>query len=113
LFGLGRSVGIRERRGGGRVFAGGDVGFGGGVGVDRGDDLADLHFGAFFHGEGDFAGGFGGAFGRDLVGFEFEERLVFFDDVAVFDVPLGKDAGADGFAHRRNFNFELGHERKS
>ena len=98
--------GVRSGRGGGRGCAGG------GRGVDGGDGGADFHFGAGGDFEGDFTGGFGGAFGSDFVGLEFEEGLVFFDDVAVFDVPFGEDTGADGFAHGRDFDFEEGHGRE-
>jgi hypothetical protein len=47
----------------------------------------------------------GDALGGDFVGFELEERLVLFDHGAVGDVPLGEDAGADGFAEGRDFDF--------
>src|SRR5438552_4117916 len=72
----------------------------GGSGIDRGDDLADFDLVAGGGFEGDFSGGLGRAFARNLVRLEFEQRLVFFHDIAVGDVPLGENAGRDGFAHR-------------
>ena len=47
------------------------------LGVDGGDQLADLDLAAGGDLECDAAGGLGGAFGSDLVGLQFEERLVF------------------------------------
>jgi hypothetical protein len=71
--------------------------------------LSNFHFVACRHLERDRACGFGGSFRGDFVGLEFEERLIFFDRVTVVDVPFGKDAGGDRFAHRRNFDFEERH----
>ena len=80
-----------------------------GLRVDHRDHLADLHLGAGGDLERDPSGGFRGALGGDLVGLQLEERLVLLDDVAVGDVPLGEDAGVDGFAHRGHFDFEKRH----
>src|SRR5690606_26064648 len=94
----------------GRGYRIGLGGVGGCGGVDGGDDFADADIGAFGGFDADFAGLFGDAFGGDLVGFQFEEGLVLFHDVAVGDVPLGEHAGVDGFAHGRDFDFDEGHE---
>jgi len=41
----------------------------------------------------------------DLVGFEFDQRLVLADRVAFVLEPAGDRRLGDGFAHRRHFDF--------
>jgi hypothetical protein len=69
-----------------------------------GDDLADLHLGAF--GDEDFegAGGFGKDFGSDLIGLDLEEGIAGGDGVAVLLLPAADDAGGDGFADGGDFD---------
>ena len=72
-----------------------------------GDDGVDLDGGAF--GDLDFSEDSGHGrrnFGIDLVGGDFEERLVFLDVVADFLEPFGDGAFEDGLAH-------LGHDDDS
>src|SRR5690606_15318163 len=87
----------------GRGWSGGGSGSGGGF-VDFSYDVADGNFFAFGNFQRNSARGFGDAFGGDFVGFEFEENLIAFDDVAVFDAPCGKNSAGDGFSHGRDFN---------
>jgi hypothetical protein len=79
-------------------------------GVEGGDDLSDLHLGARRDAQRDAAGDLGGAFGRDLVRLQLEKRLILADRVAIGDVPLGEDAGTDGFAQRRDLDFDESHD---
>ncbi len=79
-------------------------GGGGACFIDGADDGVDLDGGAFLDLDlAECAGGGRGDFGVDLVGGDFEERLVARDGVAGLLEPLGEGAFGDGFAH-------LGHD---
>ena len=100
--GGGNSWSLRD--GSGRRGFGGSGGCGSGAiadDTDYGVDLDGVALGDFDFLE-DAAGG-GGDFGVDLVGGDFEQRLVALDFVAGLFEPLGDGAFEDGLAH-------LGHD---
>ena len=77
----------------------------GGAFIDCGDDLANINFVIGSNLESDNTSNFSICLGGNLVGFELVDRLIFFDVIAIFYVPNGQDAAADGFAHCGNSNF--------
>lgn len=82
----------------------------GGRRIDGRDELADRHLAAGGNLQRDAARGFGRSLRIDLVGLQFEERLVLLHQITVLDVPLGQHAAGDRFAHGRDFNFEDWHD---
>ena len=77
--------------------------------ADDGDDCVDLNGFAFVGADfGEHAVDVRGNLSVDLVGGNFEERLVFLDGVSDFFQPLGDGAFKDGFAHLRHDDFDAG-----
>ena len=67
--------------------------------------MADINFIIDSNLERDNASNFSICLGSNLIGFELVDWLIFFDVIAIFYVPNGEDAAANGFAHCGNSNF--------
>jgi len=85
-------------------FWGFDRGGGSGSFGDLTDDVADDDIVAGLFGDAQRASGLGGDFSGHFVGFEREEDVADFDEVAVFEVPFGDLASGDGFAECGDFD---------
>jgi hypothetical protein len=74
------------------------------AGQNVGDDLADLHLGAFRDEDFKRAGSFGKDLGGDLVRLNLEQWIAGGDGVSVLPLPTTDHAGGNGFADGGNFD---------